>query len=349
MAFKVVNTPTSDNAGSNIDFDALNKYMVEAAGLQERETLPGYVASIIDLGVQKQPDAEVTFTGTEEEEDAICAEYKDTYFKDGIDQDTKQPVRLKCWPQKPQQCVVLAIDFPDIIVDKAKELGEESNPLPLRLYTGGQFYVPTQGMIVARPTPLRVVNLDKSRKTKKWSLAQNNMLHKMAVAAKLVKPDEVFLPQRIDELLGKAFQFDAQVYFKQVGQKEYYTEYLKFSAALGRGQQVADLETVPYIVEFDEENPDSAIIELRAHVVNTIKQAENYKGSVIQGQIETLRKAKVAETSGDDEGDEGDDKPEPTPAKPAAKVTGRKPAAAKTAKAAAPAKEAETFDADVPW
>ena len=271
------------------------------------------------------------------------AKFPDTYFKNGIDQDTKQEVRLKCWPQKPQQCVVLAIDFPDIIVDMAQAYGEESRPLPLRLYTGGQFYIPTQGMIVARPTPLRVVNLDKSRKTKKWSLAQNNMLHKMAVAAKLIKPDEVFLPQRIDELLGKAFQFDAQVYMKQSGQKEYFTEYLKFSAALGRGQSVADLETTPTVVEFDEDNSDESVKELRQHVINTIKQAENYKGSAIQRQIEKVRPAKAAKA--DDASDDTDRDEEQEEAKTAPKVAGRKPT--KPAAKSEPAKEA--FDADVPW
>ena len=240
------------------------------------------------------------------------------------------------------QSVVLAIDFTDIIVDMAEAHGEPSNPLPLRLYTGGQFYVPTQGMIVARPTPLRVVNLDKTRKTKKWSLAQNNMLHKMAVAAKLIKPDEVFLPQRIDELLGQAFQFEAQVYMKKSGQKEYFTEYLKFASALGRGQNVAELTTTPQLVQFDEENPDAAVVELRQHVVNTMKLAENYNNSVIKKQIETLRKSKAPKAEeASDAGD--DDREEEQEQKPVAKVGGRKPAA----KAAA--KEPETFDADVPW
>lgn len=341
MAFKVVNTPSTGSSDSTVDFDAINRYRVEAAGLQERETVPAYVAVIVDLGIQKQPDAEVAFTGTEEEEEAIMAEMPDTYFKDGIDQDTKQAVRLKCWPQKPQQCVSLGIDFPDIIVDMAKAYGKESNPLPLRLYTGGQFYIPTQGMIVARPTPLRVVNLDKSRKTKKWSLAQNNMLHKMAVAAKLIKPDEVFLPQRIDELLGKAFQFDAQVYMKQSGQKEYFTEYLKFSAALGRGQNVAPLDTTPVVVEFDEDNSDESIEHLRQHVINTIKQAENFKGSAIQRQLEKLRPAKPAKQ---DDADDSTSDEKQEEAKPEAKVAGRK-AATKPAKA----KEQESFDEDVPW
>lgn len=342
MAFKTVGAPSGGGSESTIDFEAINKYRVEAAGLQDRETLGAYVAAVIDLGVQKQPDAETVFVGSEEDEEAIMAQYPDTYFKDGVDQDTKKEVRLKCWPQKPVQCVVLAIDIPDIIVDMAKAYGEPSNPLPLRMYTGNQFYIPTQGMVVARPTPLRVVNLDKTRKTKKWSLAQNNMLHKMAVAAKLIKPDEAFLPDRIDELLGKAFQFDAQIYMKQSGQKEYFTEYLKFASALGRGQTVAELTTTPQLIQFDEENPDAAIVELRQHVVNTMKQAENYKGSVIQKQIDTLRKKK--EAKGDDGDTDSDREEEQEEVKPTPKVAGRKPATK-------PAKEKEQVvaEGDVPW
>lgn len=338
MAFKTVGAPAGGNSESTIDFEAINKYRVEAAGLQDRETLGGYVAAVIDLGVQKQADAETTFTGTPEEEEAIMAEYPDTYFKDGIDQDTQKEVRLKCWPQKPVQCVVLAVDFPDIIVDMAQAYGEPSNPQPLRLYTGNQFYIKGQGMIVARPTPLRVVNLDKSRKTKKWSLAQNNMLHKMAVAAKLIKADQPFLPDRIDELLGQAFQFEAQVFFKQSGQKEFFTEYLKFASPLGRGQSIAELTTTPQLIQFDEENPDRAIIELRQHVINTMKQAENFKGSVIEKQINTLRKRKDAQDDSSD-AEEQQEESKPTP-----KVAGRKPATKATK-----AVEQETAEGDVPW
>lgn len=338
MAFKTVGAPAGGGSESNIDFEAINRYRVEAAGLQDRETLGGRVAAVIDLGVQKQEDAETVFTGTPEEEEAIMAEMPDTYFKDGVDDKGKE-VRLKCWPQKPVQCVVLAIDFEDIIVDMAKAYGEPSDPKPLRLYTGNQFFIKGQGMIVARPTPLRVVNLDKTRKTKRWSLAQNNMLHKMAVAAKLIKADEPFLPDRIDELLGQAFQFDAQVYFKQSGQKEYFTEYLRFASALGRGQVVPEPSVEPQLIQFDEENPDRAIIELRQHVVNTIKQAENYKGSVIEKQINTLRKKKdVVEEDGDTEREEEQE------SKPAPKVAGRKPAAK-----AAPKEDAQKFDDDTPW
>lgn len=295
MAFNAYGATTTAKATTEntVDFNEINRYVVDTAKLQERETLVGYVAQIVDLGTQNLPDAENVFKGTPEQEAEETAKYPDTYFKDGIDPDTKQKCRLKCYPQKPQQCVAFAIDFPEIIIDKGQFFGD-SKPLPLRIWMGGQFYTEGAGMVIGRPTPLKVTNLDKTRKTKVWSMAQNSLPYKMAVAAKLVKPGEAFLPQRIDELLGKSFQFSAQVYFKESKGKEYYSEYVNFVGALGRGQKEAEQLTTPYVIQFNETNPDDAVKELRAHVVNTIKRANNYQGSKIQGQIEALRGKKDA-------------------------------------------------------
>lgn len=273
----------SNKGGKQIDFDELNRYTVETAGLQDRETLIGVVSGIIDLGTQEQPDAEVVFVGDEEDERKAIAEKPQTYFKDGIDPDTKKPVRLKCWPQKAVQCVAVAVDFPDVILNKAQFFGED-NPRPLRLYLGGQFYIEGSGMVIQRPTPLKV-----NKKLGDWSLDQKHLFYKMAVASKLIKPGEVFKPQRISELLGKAFQFEAQVFFKESKGKQYYTEYVKYVGALGRGQQSPELEYEPVLIQFNKENDPVAIKELRAHVVNTIKRASNYEGSVIQRQIEEIR------------------------------------------------------------
>lgn len=291
MAFGVRNSNQPQNNTEDrqqVDFEALNQYVVETAALQQRETLVGVISMIVDLGEQEQDDAEMTFTGSEEDERAEIAKNPNTYFKDGIDQQSKKPVRLKCWPQKPVQCVAVAVDFPDIMIDKGQFFGE-SKPLPLRLWLGGQFYIPGAGMVIGKPLPLKWVNLDKTRATKKFSLAQTNTLYKMAVGAKLIQPGEVFEPSRIDELLGKALQFDAQVFFKESKGKQYYTEYVKFASGLGRGQKVPELPFEPMVIQFNEDNADSAIKDLRAHVVNTIKRAKDYEGSKIKEQIERVR------------------------------------------------------------
>lgn len=324
MAFDVYSAgaPSQSAGGKQVDFDALNRYVVETAALQQRETLVGVVSMVVDLGEQNQEDAEMTFTGTEEDERAEIAKNPNTYFKDGFDQQTKKTIRLKCWPEKPVQCVAVAVDFPDILIDKGQFFGE-SKPLPLRLWMGGQFYLPGTGMVIGKAIPLKWVNLDKTRATKKFSLAQTNTLYKMAVGAKLINPGEEFTPNRIDELLGKALQFDAQVFFKESKGKQYYTEYVKYSTGLGRGQATPELPFAPLLVQFNKENPEEAIKDLRAHVVNTIKRANNYEGSIIKGQIESLRGQRPA----------GDAQAQPAP----------------QTKSVAPPKDDVDFDDDLPF
>lgn len=318
MAFKTYGTTQSNQDRKEVDFDAMNTYVVETADLKERTVLVGVVAGIVDLGIQDQEDAEVEFKGTEEDEAAEIEKNPNTYFKDGFDPVTKKSVRLKCWPQKAQQSVAIAVDFPDVIVDKGQFFGE-SRPLPLRLWLGGSFYTENSGMIVARPTPLRVVNLEKDRNKKPvWSFAKNHLFYKMALAAKLVEDGKPFLPNDIDQLIGKSFQFEAQVYFKESKGKQYYTENVKFQGALSRGQKAAEIDTT-FIVQFDDENDPEALKQLRGHVINTIKRAKNLKGSAIQKQLN------LQADSG--EAPEQDDEPQEkqrveTPAKPKAqKVT----------------------------
>lgn len=270
---------------SNVDFDELNKYVVETAGLQERETLVGYVSMIVDLGTQNQPDAEVVFTGNENDEKEEFAKNPNTYFKDGFDQQTKKQVRFKCWPQKPVQCVAVAIDFPDIMIDKGQFFGN-SDPKPLRLWLGGQFYNSSLGkMVVARPTPLKV-----NKKLGDWGFDQKHLFYKMAVADKMIKPGEVFAPKDIDKLLGKAFQFTTQVFFKEGKDgKSYYTEYINFVGALGRGQAAPEIKTTPLLIQMNKANDEQAVKEVRAHVLNTCSLASNWMGSMLQKQVEAIR------------------------------------------------------------
>jgi hypothetical protein len=275
-----------------IDFKAMNEYVIATAKLEDRETLVGHISQIVDLGTQKLPDAESVFKGDAKEEADIIAKQPETYFKDGFDWETKQKARFKCYPQKDQPCVAFAVDFPDIMVDKGQFFGE-AKPLPLRLWMGGQFYTQESGMVIGRPTPLKYTNLDKSRKTKVWSMALNSLPYKMAVAAKLVKSGEPFLPERIDELLGKSFQFAAQLWMKNSKSgEEYYTEYVNFVGALGRGQEECKHFTTPQLVHFEADNSEESIKEIRAHIINTIKRATNYAGSNIEAQIDKYRFSK---------------------------------------------------------
>jgi len=298
---------SSGKQKSDVDFDALNKYVVETAQLENREVLIGVVSSLVDLGTQSQEDAAMPFTGDADAEAAEIEKNPNTYFEDGIDPNDpkrKKQVRLKRWPQKPIQSVAISVDFPDILLNKGQFFGDDSaEPKPLRLWLGGSFYVPETGMIIGRPTPLKVTKNTKD----KWSFNKKHLFYQMASAAKLIdaSKDDVFLPQDIDKLLGKAFCFEAQVFFKETKGKEYYTEYVKFVSGLGRGQVAPDYEVSKNLIQFNQDNEVEALKELRNHVKNTIKRASNYEGSKIQTQLENLYPQK--DTPQDDDSDGADD------------------------------------------
>lgn len=324
MAFKTyaVNSSASAEKKSDVNWADLNNYIVETCGLQERETLVGYVSSIVDLGIQKLADAEYVSDIEEDSEEDYIEEHPGVYFKDGFDPETRKPARLKCVPQRDQQAVALSIDFPDIMLDKGQFFGE-SNSKPLRIWLGGQFYTQANGMILGRPTPLRITNLDKTKKTKKWSFAKNHLFYKMAVASKQIKVDECFLPQDIDKLLGQAFQFEVQVYFKKGNDgKEYFSEYIKFVGGLGRGQKAPEIVTEPFIIQFDEKNNIEHLKEVRSHIINTMKMAKNWEGSAIQKQLEGISKARegVSDNADDDTPQEPPKKEEKKPAKQSKKI-----------------------------
>lgn len=286
MSFDAYGTSkSSNNARKEIDYDALNKYVVETAALQKPEILVGVVAGIVDLGEQEQPDAEFVFTGSKADEEAEFEKNPETYFKNGIDPNTKKPARFLCYPQKPRQSVAIAVDFPEILIDKGQFFGE-SKPLPLRLWLGGTFYVEGKGMVVARPTPLKEVNINKEGGKAVWSFSPLHLFYKMAVGAKLIEPGEVFKSGSIDQLVGKSFQFQVQIFFKENKGKQYYTENIKFVGGLGRGQAPQELDST-FLIQFNKPNSPEALKNLRNHVINTIKNANNYQGSNIQKELES--------------------------------------------------------------
>jgi hypothetical protein len=124
----------------------------------------------------------------------------------------------------------------------------------------------------------------------RWSFNDKHLLYKMAIAAKLIEPKGVFLPEHIGKLLGKSFQFEVQIHNKAGKDgKSYYTEKVGFKAGLGRGMTAEPLPTEPFVVQFNKENSVESLKELRFHVVNTIKNAVNYEGSPISKQLDAAR------------------------------------------------------------
>tara|TARA_R110000850_G_scaffold537_1_gene3271 strand:+ start:49 stop:1053 length:1005 start_codon:yes stop_codon:yes gene_type:complete len=286
MAFDANDVATS--GGSDVDFKKVNDYILENAGLQNRETLIGTVNVILDLGTQIQEDASMPFKGTAEEKQKALDDYPETYFMIKKDyQDGGKEKEFKCWPQKPVQCVALAIDFEDIHLDLGQFYGDDSGTTkPLRIWMGGQFWKGAEvGMVLAQPTALKM-----NKKLGNWSFDKKHLLHKMAVGSKLITPDECFVPQQIDELLGKSLQFEAQIYMKSSKSKEYFTEYVKYVSGLGRGQVAKESTITPYLIQFKGGNDQQGLKEIKHHVINTMKQAENWEASKVKAELEAAGK-----------------------------------------------------------
>ena len=208
------------------------------------------------------------------------------------------------------------------MLDKGQFFGEKGELKPLRLYFGGQYY--HQGlkkMIVQNLIPLKLSNIAKDPHNEKvWSLSPKSQLHKMAVAAKIINTGEAFLPQQIDELLGKTLQFRVQIGFNEKDGKKYYFEKISFLGAIQRKDKPFEDVGNTFLIQMEEENDIEALKNLRKHIINTQMMATNWSGSALERQLNEIRPQSFGGTSSpsvvkgessksvvEDSSDEGDD------------------------------------------
>lgn len=291
---------TNNSATSTVNFDELNKYVVETCGLQNPETLRGVITMMVDLGTQLLPDSKYLpdaedLSLTKEQLNTKYADDiasgKITKFDDAYHNESKSFKVHKFVPQKPRQAVVFAVDFPEIMLDKGQFFGEtEPNPKPLRLWFGGQYWDKEQEkMVVQNVIPLKVTKDDNIAGGKEWTMGVLSTPYKMALGAKLINPNDAFNPSRVSELLGKTLQFEARVYYNQgKNGKMYYTEKLKYVGALGRGQEPLKVDNT-YLIQMNQPNDPQGLKELRKHVINTIENATNFNNSALQKQLAEVR------------------------------------------------------------
>lgn len=285
VQFEVYNASgdvVSDNVGDGkrVEWDSLNNYIVETCGLQDGDTLVGYISALYDLGVQTPADSEYVFTGTQEDEAAEIAKNPSVYFKDGLD-DNKAPARLKCAPSKPFQHVTFAVDFPEIMLDKGQFFGDDGGAKPLRLYLGGDFWMGKEiGKVVQNPFSMK-----NTTKTGAWSFDSKATIYKMAVGAKLIKDGEPFESKRIGELLGKSLQWKVKIDLSESKGKFYLNQKIGYAAGLGRGQQPIEPVLELVYIGFNKDNDAQAVNEIPSHIINTMKRASNFEGSKLQQQL----------------------------------------------------------------
>lgn len=301
------------NKGGNSEetaqkFSEMNAYVVNTVGLEKPKTLVGVVSAIVDLGSQPLPDSEYPLEGDDIglsveqllEKYADVVKSRGVHFSQGYNGVTKQRELMKKVPNKPFQCVAIAIDFPSKIVDKGKFWGE-SNPAPLRIWYGGKYW-DGEKMVIQNLTSLKEKPITKDGTD--WSLNPKSILHKMAVASELVPDTKTpFKPERIDELLGKAFLFSAQV-INEAGRgsnsdKVYYKEKVTFVGALMDGQEAPTLEKTNLVMMLDPNNLPQAVKEIPSHIKNTLSRAKEFAGSALEAQL-----ANSGNTDGESEGAE---------------------------------------------
>lgn len=290
MAYKLNVTTTTQTSGGErkeVNWNALNEHVIEVAKTAKKaRSIPGVISGIYDLGEQNRDDAEIEFKGTPEEEAKIIAEKPATYFENG--RDGKRYMR---YPQKPVQQIAIAVDFPQVLVDKGQFFGN-SNPLPLRLLLNGEFTLSDGTRIVGRPYSIVET---KFKDEKKWAFAKNSGLHKLADAVEILDDKGLFTKDRVGELLGKVALFQFRVYMKPSKNKKdadgnpvsYYTEEIKLAGLIPEGVEVPEYdESILHGVNLYGENDEEAVKQLRKTVRETIKRANNYEGSDIKVMFE---------------------------------------------------------------
>lgn len=298
--FTFVTTTTSTTAGSErkqVDWEALNAHVIEAAGTAlKARSIPGVISGIYDLGEQNLEDAEMVFVGTAEDEAKAIAEKPATYFKDGTD-DKGKAVRLKCWPQRPVQQVAIAVDFPQVLVDKGQFFGN-SNPQPLRMILNREFTLPgDKTRIVAAPYNIRETKYDDGT----WAFAKNNGLHKLAAACEILDAKGYFKKERIGELLGKVAQFQFRVWMKP-GKNggEFFDEQISLVGLVPEGVTVPEIpDGILHGVNLYADNSPEAVKQLRLSVKNTIKRANNFKGSKLEAELAALEGGQAPQPQAD--------------------------------------------------
>lgn len=293
--FQFQQSTTAGAERKQVDWDALNKEVIDVVGTQKKaKSVVGYVSGIVALGKQPQPDAEVEFTGTEEDERLEIAKNPNTYFKNGKNAKGVD-CRLKCWPQRPTECVAITVDFPQYSVNKGKYFGDEdAKPLPLRLLMNGEFVFKGQPYSERGLAKLYKLNVKKN-KDDKWSLVPNNKLYQLAVAAGVIEDGDAFVPNDIGKLIGKPALFEIRVYLKD---DKYFTEEIALAGMIPEGLPIPEFDgSTLYGVYFNAKNDTDCLKQLRVAIRNQMKKATDYEGSVVQQELDAIFKQNAQNSS----------------------------------------------------
>ena len=328
----------SGERNSNVNFDEMNKYIVETVNCASKpESVVGIVSGVIDLGLQKQEDAKMKWTGDAASEAAELEKNPNQYFET-LPDDKGVPTRYKRWAVKAQRCVALTFDVPSKMLNRGKFFDENGvgEELPFRGLLNNEFGMKGVGKIVGKPYSLREQRNDDGT----WSLKNNTILHKLAQATDSLDEQGNFKPAYLGNLIGKAAMFNVHVFLNEHAGKQYLNEKMSYGGPIP--QIVIDMGGVPklddrflYMVNFKGPQDLEALKNLRQSVINTMKQAEDFEGSDVQKALIEIGKIKEGEG-----GAAPQEQRQAQSAQPAAQA--QKPAVTETV-------DFDSFDDDIPF
>lgn len=296
--FVVEGAPQTNNTESprkEIDWTARQNYIVDTVGTQnEAEQVVGIISSIISLGLQELPDAQMLFTGDADAEAAELAKRPDQWFET-VDDDNGNKIRVKKWKSKPCQQVAFTVDFPQYQLNQSKFFGEDDGKThPLRMLLNKEFGVSGIGKVVSKPYNIKEVRNDDGS----WSFKSNTQIYKLAAATDCLDEKQRFKPQMLSKLLGKAALFEIRVWNKESKGKLYLTEDIKLSGKVPKAMLPMVPELAPeYIggVNFSGEQDMQTLKNLRQSVITTMAQSTAFEGSDVQKALIELGRVKPSE------------------------------------------------------
>lgn len=296
FVFTGVQAPSTSENTSNVNFDELNKYIVETVGCSQKpEAVIGIITGVIDLGLQAQDDAKMAWTGDAASEAAELEKNPNQYFET-LPDDKGVQTRYKRWAVKAQRSVAITFDVPSILINRGKFFDESGvgEELPFRGLLNNEFGIKGIGKVVGKPYSLK----EQRNENGTWSLKNNTILHKIAQATESLDTQGNFKPAYLGNLIGKAAMFNVHVFLNKQGEKEYLNEKMSFGGPVPKMMQgmIPTLDDkFLYMVNFQGPQDLEALKNLRQSVINTMKQAEDFEGSDVQKALIEIGKIKVGE------------------------------------------------------
>lgn len=299
------NTNNDNNDYQKVDYDALHNHIIEACGTQSKaRTIPAYISGIYDLGTQPRPPFEALYDETDERQTkALNDGNAEVVTKNFYDNDAKKwhnDAQVFVKPLPARQAITLCITFPQIVVDIDPFFGGESNPRPLNVIYGGEFFaVKTDGSgkkekIVQSPL---FIQENTNNPSGTWGLPTTSLLHKMGSALGLLNEHNLMKVDKLGDMLGKALTFQLRIWNKpnKNGGDAWFTEQVKFVGDIPEGLPVPEFDSsFIHGINVNGDNDLETVKHLNSKVRNTIMRAENYEGSDIEKLFKQVQEERTA-------------------------------------------------------